>query len=165
MAPEQPVSSAIFLISSTLGPRPDSSGWPITVPAVDQNAAGAPYQGPDGRLAQAFSTSDVEHNCRNLYSLRPIFRCVEAAPELCSRSTIRVMGCALRDKWEDVQKAGVTVLGVSMDKPEAQKAFKEKYKLPFTLLADSEGVVVKAFGATASVGNALSSQQTSRPTP
>ncbi len=56
--------------------------------------------------------------------------------------------CALRDKWEDVQKAGVTVIGVSMDKPEAQKAFKEKYKLPFTLLADSEGVVVKAFGVS-----------------
>lgn len=54
--------------------------------------------------------------------------------------------CALRDNWADVQKLGVTVLGVSMDKPEAQKAFKEKHKLPFTLLADSEGAVVKAFG-------------------
>ena len=56
--------------------------------------------------------------------------------------------CALRDKWEDVQKAGVAVIGVSMDKPEAQKAFKEKFKLPFTLLADSEGTVVKAFGVS-----------------
>jgi peroxiredoxin Q/BCP len=56
--------------------------------------------------------------------------------------------CAIRDKWEDVQKLGVTVIGVSMDKPEAQKAFKEKFKLPFTLLADSDGAVVKAFGVT-----------------
>jgi peroxiredoxin Q/BCP len=56
--------------------------------------------------------------------------------------------CAIRDKWEDVQKLGVTVLGVSMDKPEAQKAFKEKFKLPFTLIADSEGAVVKAFGVS-----------------
>jgi peroxiredoxin Q/BCP len=56
--------------------------------------------------------------------------------------------CAIRDQWEDVQKAGVTVIGVSMDKPEAQKAFKEKFKLPFTLLADSEGAVVKAFGVS-----------------
>jgi peroxiredoxin Q/BCP len=54
--------------------------------------------------------------------------------------------CALRDKWEDVQKLGITVIGVSMDTPEAQKAFKDKYKLPFTLLADTEGAVVKAFG-------------------
>jgi thioredoxin-dependent peroxiredoxin len=57
-------------------------------------------------------------------------------------------GCAIRDKWEDVQKAGVTVIGVSMDKPADQKAFKEKFKLPFTLLADSEGTVVKAFGVS-----------------
>ncbi|HEX2749235.1 MAG TPA: peroxiredoxin [Verrucomicrobiales bacterium] len=56
--------------------------------------------------------------------------------------------CAIRDKWEDVQKLGVTVIGVSMDKPEAQKAFKEKYKLPFTLLADADGAVVKAFGVS-----------------
>ena len=56
--------------------------------------------------------------------------------------------CALRDKWEDVKKAGVTVLGVSMDTPEAQKAFKEKFKIPFTLLADTEGTVVKAFGVS-----------------
>ena len=56
--------------------------------------------------------------------------------------------CALRDKWEEVQKLGVTVLGVSMDKPEDQKAFKDKYKLPFTLLADTEGTLVKAFGVS-----------------
>jgi len=56
--------------------------------------------------------------------------------------------CALRDKWEDVKKLGITVIGVSMDKPEAQKAFKEKYNLPFTLLADEEGKVVKAFGVS-----------------
>jgi thioredoxin-dependent peroxiredoxin len=36
-----------------------------------------------------------------------------------------------------------------MDKPATQKAFKDKYKLPFTLLADSEGKVVKAFGVPA----------------
>ncbi len=56
--------------------------------------------------------------------------------------------CAIRDKWEDVQKLGVQVYGVSMDKPEAQKAFKEKFKLPFTLLADPDGKVVKAFGVS-----------------
>ena len=54
--------------------------------------------------------------------------------------------CDIQKRWEDVQKAGVTVIGVSMDKPEAQKAFKEKFKLPFTLLADTDGSVVKGFG-------------------
>ena len=41
---------------------------------------------------------------------------------------------------------GIQVLGVSGDKPEAQKKFEEKYKLPFTLVADPEGKVAAAFG-------------------
>lgn len=37
------------------------------------------------------------------------------------------------------------VLGISADKPEAQKKFKEKYDLPFTLLCDTDKKVAKAF--------------------
>lgn len=55
-------------------------------------------------------------------------------------------GCSLRDAYEDLLKKGVAVIGVSTDKPEAQKAFKEKYHLPFTLIADHNKVVVQAFG-------------------
>jgi peroxiredoxin Q/BCP len=54
--------------------------------------------------------------------------------------------CSLRDAFADLGKKGITVIGVSMDTPDAQKAFKEKYKLPFTLVADEKGDVVKAFG-------------------
>jgi len=38
------------------------------------------------------------------------------------------------------------VLGISADTPAAQKKFKEKYDLPYTLLADSNKEVVKKFG-------------------
>lgn len=54
--------------------------------------------------------------------------------------------CSLRDKIVDLKKIGVHVIGVSHDTPAAQKAFKEKYQLPFTLIADSDGAVIKAFG-------------------
>jgi peroxiredoxin Q/BCP len=54
--------------------------------------------------------------------------------------------CSLRDEYADITKAGIQIIGVSMDKPEAQKAFKEKYKLPFPLLADHEGKIVNGFG-------------------
>lgn len=54
--------------------------------------------------------------------------------------------CSLRDENEAITKAGIQILGISMDTPEAQKAFKEKYKLPFTLLADPEGKIVTGFG-------------------
>ncbi len=54
--------------------------------------------------------------------------------------------CSLRDSFTELVGKGVTVIGVSMDKAADQKAFKEKYKLPFTLLGDEKGEVVKAFG-------------------
>ena len=54
--------------------------------------------------------------------------------------------CSLRDENAEITKAGIQIIGVSMDKPEAQKAFKEKYKLPFTLLADHDGKIVAGFG-------------------
>ncbi len=37
------------------------------------------------------------------------------------------------------------VLGISADSPKAQKSFKEKYDLPFTLLSDPDKKVGKAF--------------------
>ena len=54
--------------------------------------------------------------------------------------------CSIRDEWAGLKAKGIQVLGVSGDKPEAQKKFEEKYTLPFTLVADSEGKVAAAFG-------------------
>jgi len=55
-------------------------------------------------------------------------------------------GCSLRDAYADLAAKGVAVLGVSHDDVAAQKAFKEKYHFPFTLIADPDQVVVEAFG-------------------
>lgn len=38
------------------------------------------------------------------------------------------------------------MLGISADSPAAQKKFKEKYELPYTLLADSDKKIADAFG-------------------
>lgn len=54
-------------------------------------------------------------------------------------------GCSLRDSSEDMAKLGVKVVGVSHDTVAEQKAFSDKYKLPFTLIADKEGKVISAF--------------------
>ena len=54
--------------------------------------------------------------------------------------------CSLRDDWSTLQAKGVQVLGVSEDNAQDQKAFKDKYTLPFTLIADADGTVAKAFG-------------------
>ena len=55
-------------------------------------------------------------------------------------------GCSLRDNWKELQEKGVQVLGVSGDKPEAQKEFRDKYTFPFALIADEKGTVAAAFG-------------------
>lgn len=54
--------------------------------------------------------------------------------------------CSLRDAFAKLTEKGVSVIGVSLDKASDQKAFAEKYNLPFTLLADEKGEVVNAFG-------------------
>src|SRR5438309_7642655 len=55
-------------------------------------------------------------------------------------------GCSLRDGYEALTKKGVVVIGVSHDDVAAQKAFKDKYHLPFTLIADTDKTVINAFG-------------------
>ena len=61
-------------------------------------------------------------------------------------------GCSLRDAYEDLTKKGVTVIGVSTDGVDAQRKFREKHNLPFTLLADTEKTVVNAFGVPTTMG-------------
>jgi len=57
--------------------------------------------------------------------------------------------CSLRDEYEEIQKRGVSVYGVSLDKVELQAKFKESKDLPYPLIADTEKKVVEAFGVPA----------------
>lgn len=54
--------------------------------------------------------------------------------------------CSLRDAFPDFSSASVQIIGVSADSVESQKKFADQYKLPFTLLADTDLGVAKAFG-------------------
>ncbi len=56
-----------------------------------------------------------------------------------------IEACGFRDVFKKIQQAGAVVLGISRDTPKAQKKFKEKYNLPYTLLADVDEVVCKQF--------------------
>jgi thioredoxin-dependent peroxiredoxin len=57
-----------------------------------------------------------------------------------------VEACEFRDDITKFAKKGAAVVGVSPDKPTAQAKFKEKYDLPFTLLADEDKAAAHAFG-------------------
>ncbi len=54
--------------------------------------------------------------------------------------------CAFRDHFAGFKKKGAVVLGVSTDPVKAHDKFVEKFKLPFTLLADEDRKIVGAYG-------------------
>jgi peroxiredoxin Q/BCP len=61
-------------------------------------------------------------------------------------------GCSLRDAFEGLSRDGLSILGVSGDRPEAQKRFREKFRLPYPLVADFDGRVAEAFGVPVFLG-------------
>jgi peroxiredoxin Q/BCP len=54
--------------------------------------------------------------------------------------------CAFRDSFAAFNKKGAVVLGVSTDPVKSHDKFVEKFKLPFTLLADVDKKIVEAYG-------------------
>jgi peroxiredoxin Q/BCP len=54
--------------------------------------------------------------------------------------------CAFRDYFADFKKRGAVVFGVSTDSVKSHDKFVEKFKLPFTLLADEDKKIVEAYG-------------------
>ncbi len=54
--------------------------------------------------------------------------------------------CAFRDRFAEFKQRGAVVLGVSADPVKAHDKFVEKYKLPFTLLADEDRKIIDAYG-------------------
>ena len=54
--------------------------------------------------------------------------------------------CGIRDVYGEFQKEGAVVLGVSPDDEASHVKFKEKYELPFTLLADTDHAVSEEYG-------------------
>jgi thioredoxin-dependent peroxiredoxin len=54
--------------------------------------------------------------------------------------------CGIRDAYGEFERAGAVVLGVSPDDEASHVKFKNKYELPFTLLADTDHSVAEEYG-------------------
>ena len=54
--------------------------------------------------------------------------------------------CGLRDRWPDFQNVDAAVFGVSTDSLASHQAFIEQHGLPFPLLSDEHGDMVRAYG-------------------
>ena len=54
--------------------------------------------------------------------------------------------CNFRDNIYAFKAIGAAVVGISVDDVESHKEFSDKYKLPFTILADEDNETAKAYG-------------------
>ena len=54
--------------------------------------------------------------------------------------------CNFRDNYTDLQSNGFEVIGVSTDDEKSHLKFKNKYNLPFTLVADPDQSIVNKYG-------------------
>jgi peroxiredoxin Q/BCP len=60
--------------------------------------------------------------------------------------TCTVQACNLRDNYALLKKNGYTVIGISPDDEKSHLKFKEKFSLPFTLVADPKHVIIDKYG-------------------
>src|SRR5258708_11594703 len=60
--------------------------------------------------------------------------------------------CMLRDMHAEIMRVGLAVAGVSPQSPERHREFREKYKLPFTLLSDVVKFVVRMYDLNCPLG-------------
>ncbi|MFC2086936.1 peroxiredoxin [Bacteroidota bacterium] len=66
--------------------------------------------------------------------------------------------CSYRDDLEEIENKDAIVVGVSGDKPENLKLFKEHYNLNFTLLSDETGEIARIFGVPVKEGKTISKE-------
>jgi len=60
--------------------------------------------------------------------------------------TCTVQACNLRDNYVVLQQHGFEVIGISPDDESKHQRFREKYSLPFTLLADPQHKIIDKYG-------------------
>jgi len=99
----------------------------------------------EGNAAPAFKTTDASGETVNLKDFRGkkvvlYFYPKDDTPG-CTKEA-----CSFRDAFSKFKKQGITILGVSPDSEKAHQKFATKYKLPFTLLADTDHSIADAYG-------------------
>lgn len=68
--------------------------------------------------------------------------------------------CEFRDQYQDFKEAGAAVVGISSQGVDSKKAFADKHRLPFTLVADEGGRVREQFGVKASLFGLVDGRET-----
>src|SRR5690606_39837365 len=98
-----------------------------------------------GAKAPDFKTKDQDGNAVSLKDFKGSKVALYFYPED-DTPTCTDEACNLRDNFALLKKKGIVVLGVSPDDVAKHKKFEQKYKLPFTLLADPDKKIIEKYG-------------------
>ena len=97
-----------------------------------------------GTKAPEFSLPDQNGEIRNLSDYRGQKVILYFYPKDMTSGCTK-QACGFGEMYPQFREKGAIVLGVSKDSVASHKKFEEKYGLPFTLLADPELEVIKAY--------------------
>jgi len=98
-----------------------------------------------GQKAPAFTGIDQDGKKVSLSDFRGQKLVIFFYPED-DTPTCTVQACNLRDNYALLRKHGFQVIGISPDDIESHQKFREKFNLPFTLLADPEHKIINKYG-------------------
>ncbi len=99
----------------------------------------------EGEKAPAFTGTDQDGNKIALSDFKGQKLVLFFYPED-DTPTCTVQNCNLRDNYVLLRKKGFQVIGVSPDDEHSHRKFREKFKLPFTLLSDPEHKIINKYG-------------------
>jgi thioredoxin-dependent peroxiredoxin len=99
----------------------------------------------EGDKAPAFTAKDQDNNKVSLSDFLGKKVVLYFYPQD-DTPTCTIEACNLRDNFGILTKEGWVVLGVSPDSVSKHKKFEEKYKLPFTLIADPDHHILNKYG-------------------
>ncbi len=100
----------------------------------------------EGQIAPDFSFTDMSGKELKLSDLSSQ-RCIVYFYPKDNTPGCNAEACNFRDNYEELQKKGFYLIGISPDTEKSHEKFRAKFELPFPLVADSDKEVIKSFGA------------------
>ena len=98
-----------------------------------------------GQKAPNFTGLDQDGNKISLGELRGQKVVLFFYPED-DTPTCTIQACNLRDNYALLKKNGFNVIGISPDNEKSHQRFKEKFSLPFALIADPQHKIINKYG-------------------
>ncbi|RWZ78255.1 MAG: peroxiredoxin [Candidatus Microsaccharimonas sossegonensis] len=99
-----------------------------------------PYKAPD------FTLPDTEGKAHTLHDYKGQWIVLYFYPKD-DTPGCTIEACSLRDARDTLAEMGAAIIGISKDGANSHEKFKAKYSLNFTLLTDTEGKTIEAYGA------------------